>query len=204
MKRILYLGTDPSHFVADGQVIHCPLIQIVPRPTDQLAQAYQQFAQSSHVVFTSKNAVSVCFTQLQELGISPLPFQEWIAVGQVTASYLQRYGVSGMHVALDERQEGVISLLQGMTPRHLFIPKSSRSRPLLFDWLNTQGISYTAVDIYDTQFLPPVVTQWQEMDLIVFTSPSTVQAFVHYFGQLPPQKKCYALGEVTQRALDQA
>lgn len=204
MKRILYLGTDPSHFKSDGQIIHCPLIQIVPRPIEQVASAYEQFASSSHVLFTSKNAVNLCFAQLEQLGICPSVSQEWMAIGQVTASQLKKRGVFPIHVADDERQEGVIALLETITPRHLFIPKSSLSRAVLFEWLKAQEISHTAVDIYDTVFSPPVVTAWEEMDVIVFTSPSTVKAFIHYFGKLPRLEQCFAIGEVTQRLLSQA
>jgi uroporphyrinogen-III synthase len=63
-------------------------------------------------------------------------------------------------------------------------------------------IRFQACDLYDTvsQEICPK-PDLDQVDEIVFTSPSTVKAFVEIFGGLPRGKKCLAIGPITQQAL---
>ncbi len=200
MKRILYLGTDLSavHF-PDAEITHYPMIQIVPRPLDD--PAYRQWDQYTHLIFTSKHAVDICQGHLQQLGRS-FSGKEIIAVGARTAAHVKGALV---RVAEEETQEGVIALLQtlDLTGAHFFIPHSSRARAVLFAFLNEKGIVYTAIPLYDTCFVAleprPHV---EDFDAIVFTSPSTVEAFRFFFGSLPPPGKCIAIGPITRTSLN--
>jgi uroporphyrinogen-III synthase len=200
MKRILYLGTDPSALdVPNAEVTHYPIIQIVPRPLDD--PAYRQWDRYTHLIFTSKHAAQICQGHLQQLGRS-FSGKEIIAVGARTAAHVQGAFV---RVAEEETQEGVIALLQtlDLTGAHLFIPHSSRARSTLFDFLSEKGIVYTAIPLYDTCFvaLEPR-PQVEDFDAIVFTSPSTVEAFRFFFGSLPPLTQCIAIGPITRRSLN--
>lgn len=210
MKTVLYLGTDPTAFISpfpETKVIHYPLISIVPRSLSDpnLANTYANLSRYTHILFTSKYGVEVFFSQLALLGISPPLGKSWIAIGKRTASFLEKEGFPPSFVAQEESQEGVIALLQTLPSSHLslLIPKSSLSRPVLYNFLIDNQIDHTPLDIYDTQFQQPSPPpSWNNIDLFVFTSPSTVRAFVHFFGKLPDKKKCYSIGPITQLELD--
>ena len=60
------------------------------------------------------------------------------------------------------------------------------------------GVRY----LYDTisQVIQPK-PNLDHVDEIVFTSPSTVKAFIEIFGVLPRGKKCLAIGPITEQAL---
>jgi uroporphyrinogen-III synthase len=202
MKRILYLGTDPKEFVCEGEITHYPVIQIVPRSVKEFLSAYAGLNKYTHIIFTSKNGVNVFFTHLEQLN-ETFSIQQVIAVGSVTASLLIKKGVKNIKIPAEETQEGIIALLKtlDLNNAHLFIPTSSLSRPLLCEFLTQNHVTYTTCSIYDT--IPcskDPKPNWEDYDQIVFTSPSTVNAFIAIFGHLP--QRSLAIGPVTQQAID--
>jgi uroporphyrinogen-III synthase len=82
------------------------------------------------------------------------------------------------------------------------MPRSSLSRPILANFFNEREIRYQACDLYDTlsQWIEPK-PDLDQVNEVVFTSPSTVKAFLEIFGGLPKGIKCLAIGPVTQQAL---
>ena len=215
MKTLLYLGTDPASFESsgcfEGHVIHFPVIEIVPRSLDEpaLKAAWDDLAEYTHLIFTSKNAVSIFCDHLQTGKIGQIALNEKcvIAVGQVTAAQLERRGLPAHYVAEQEHQEGVVALLNTLEldEAYLFLPRSSLSRPILTHFLRERGIRHQACDLYDTVACKPdVLPDLEQVDEILFTSPSTVSAFLEIFQKLPQGKKLRALGPVTERALLEA
>ena len=204
MKTTLYLGTNPTHFPREGHLIHYPVIKIVPRALVDLQDAYANLGTYTHLIFTSKNTVQVFFAHLKELG-QPFPREKQvIAIGDVTAFHLEQQGVRVHHVAQEETQEGLIAYLQeqDLEAAHLFLPRSSRARAVLTQFLQENKVRHTICDLYDThaQRLDPV-PDLSLVHEIVFTSPSTVEAFKAIYGRLPRDKKLIAIGPVTEKAL---
>lgn len=212
MKTILYLGTDPTQFESQGRssghLIHYPVIKIVPRSLDhpELKQAFDDMDEYTHLIFTSKNAVTVFFSHLTFLKKSAdaLKNKKVIAIGTVTAAYLSANGLPATDISNEETQEGVVKLLSVMNldGSYLFMPRSSLSRPVLSNFFNERQLRYQACDLYDTHSqIPHPRPDLNLIDEIVFTSPSTVKAFMEIFGKLPQGKKCLAIGPVTKQAL---
>jgi len=210
MKTTLYLGTDPAHFASQGHVtgnlIHYPVIKIVPRSLEdlELKQVYAELSKFTHVIFTSKNAVKVFFQHLAS--VESLKAKTLIAIGEVTATHLSILGLSPQFVAKKETQEGVVQLLSelDLENAYFFMPRSSLSRPVIVNFFEERHIRYLACDLYDTatQILKPK-PDLDQIDEIVFTSPSTVSAFLQIFGTLPKGKRLIAVGPVTEQALYQ-
>jgi uroporphyrinogen-III synthase len=212
VKTTLYLGTDPTQFARqrgeEGHLIHYPIIKIVPRALDRpdIIQAFSDMDKYTHVIFTSKNAVATFVGALAsfKLPVTTLQKKTILAIGQVTGRSLFAAGLPPHHIALEETQEGMVSLLQTLdfSAGYVFMPCSSLSRPVLINFFKQHRIRYRACALYDT--LPqmshpkPDLTQ---VDEIIFTSPSTVQAFIKIFGHVPKGKKCLAIGPITQQAL---
>lgn len=206
MKKVLYLGTDPSYYKAKGvQIIHYPVIQIVPRINSCVKAAYSKLSSYTHLLFTSKNTVQVFFQQLNSLDISKELLQSItiIAIGQITASYIKKYTHCSFVVG-EETQEGIVAFLrtQSLEKAHFFFPRSSLSRNVIIDFFQKSNILFQDCFIYDTvtQKNQPI-PHLEEIDEIIFTSPSTIKAFLEIFSAIPLDKKLTTIGSITQKAL---
>lgn len=191
--RILYLGTDPSRYIHTGELIHYPVIQ-----TKRCATLDPQVFQCTHLLFTSPNAVRHFF----ELA-SPMQ-AIYLAIGSSTASSLHKLGIQPL-IAPFSTQEGMIALLDTLDLQNAFLgwPRSSRARTVLAKYLSRRGISYFDFDLYETMFQKPEpVPDLLSFDEIVFTSPSTVDAFFEIFGTIPWEKKIVSLGPITEDKLN--
>ncbi len=209
-KRILYLGLDPTSYQAQGQVTHWPIIRIVPRPLKDLAlqRILCAFNTYSHIIISSKSTVNILADDLARLGIS---LHNWsakttIAVGQVTAKHLTACGIQPTLVAQEETAEGVIAALKQLPLKqaHVFWPHSARARSVIKDFLITQQIRHTTCVLYDpVPHTPDHLPNLEHFDEIVFTSPSTVDAFLGIFGQLPTSLTLTPIGPITARYLEE-
>jgi len=192
---ILYLGLDPTRYPHTKPLWHYPLIQTEKLISPEIERAKELWPQFTHLVFTSRTAVQYWFEEQSFCD------KEVIAVGEATALALREKGVVAK-VALEETQEGVIALLKDLKEAHIFWPRSKLARPLLEQCLKERGFSYMALDLYTTVFHPQErIEDWSQIEEIVFTSPSTVEAFWHLYGGFPKGIFCKALGKITQRAL---
>jgi|SRR5579862_2907003 len=210
MKTILYLGTDPEHFLEnnkDCNLIHYPVIRIVPRKIEEeVEQAYRDLPDYTHILFTSKNAVHVFFEHLFFLryDTQQLHRKTCIAIGSATAHALKNHLRSPDLTAQHETQEGLIALLEQccLESAYILLPRSSLSRPLLSAFLEGEKVRHRVFNIYDTvlQKLKPI-PDLHLVDEIIFTSPSTVRGFMQIFGALPKDKTLCALGPITEKAL---
>lgn len=200
MKTTLYLGTDPTRFECEGHLIHYPIIKIIPRNSPEIELSLQKFDAFTHVIFTSRNAASVFFQHKKDLSSKIV-----IAIGAATAQLLRCNGVEPRFVSEEETQEGVVKLLEtlDLSDAYFFMPRSSLSRPVLAQYFTEKGVRFEACELYDTvtqdlTFKPDL----ELVDEIVFTSPSTVKAFIEIFKELPKAKKLLAIGPVTKAALE--
>ncbi|NGX45346.1 MAG: hypothetical protein K940chlam2_00495 [Chlamydiae bacterium] len=204
MKRILYLGSDPSHFSPEGELTHYPLIKIVPCAAKNL---FANWLRCTHLILTSKHGVRL-FAERLRSGRKKTLGKEIIAVGQVTAYALEKEGLRATLVSREETQEGIISLLEKRPPRkssYFLLPRSSRSRSVLTDYLKAAGYAFEAVDLYDTLLQKPgPIPDLNQFDEIVFTSPSTVKGFQALKLEIPVNMQLTAIGPVTEKVLKKA
>lgn len=209
MKRILYLGLDPSHYSCDGEITHWPIIRIAPMPISdrQVLESLRQYEQYTHLIFTSKSAVMILQDYLNRLGID---FQSGIkkiilAVGKVTAMQLDECGMIPTKIAANETAEGIIELLEEMplANAYIFWPHSAEARPVISDYLKEHKIPHRTCILYypECQSLEPI-PQLESFEEIVFTSPSTVKAFQQIFGAFPKNIRLKAIGPVTEAFLE--
>ncbi len=208
LKQVLYTGLDPSHYQGTGQITHCPLIQIIPRPltTPSLQSALSDFLSYTHLIITSKTTVSLLQTHLQYMGFSQADWQAktTIAVGKVTAFHLQARGIQPAIIAKDETAEGMVAELReiDLTKAFIFWPHSAQARSVLSLFFHEQKIRFLACPLYDTQTLrPSTLPHLDQFDEIVFTSPSTIHAFLEIFGSLPITKLLTPIGPITKKCL---
>lgn len=202
MKRVLYLGLDPSHFQEAQQdfdeVIHYPILEVVPLEGAEVCFKKKY----THIVFTSQNGVRL-FLKSNQIAKEA----EILAVGKVTAHALREFGYEPHHIATEESQEGIIELVKKMPciqESHFLLPRSVKARAFLTDYLGAHKIAYTEIPLYTVKLkenLPPI--DFDKIDGIYFTSPSSVYAFLEKFGRFPKGKELRAIGSVTRKALDE-
>lgn len=199
MKRILYLGLDPTRYPHEGELVHFPIIRVVPRPFEgEIKTAFAQLPECSHVLFTSRTAVSLFLTYTdfeQRAG------KTYICVGQGTDKRLAEARVHSAHVAEEETGEGVVALLKTLTIPSLFFPRSAQGRFVIQRYLREAAIPFISVDLYDTLPNPLTLPDLELFDAVVFTSPSTVHAFCT-LAPLPPPENCISIGPITTKALE--
>lgn len=210
MKKVLYLGTDPTLFKEEGKdIYHCPLIEVKPRDVEhfQIKHQLEDLPLYTHLLLTSKHAVHLLIEGLLKLGFSKeiLDDKIFVAIGESTAKALQHYSLNVSLTPKLSTQEGMMDLLDTIDCEHayFFYPRSSRARPTLSYYLRVRKLRHQVCDLYDTQmkgkeYLPSLET----FDEVIFTSPSTVEAFFSNFCSLPSHLQIKAIGPITQQALN--
>lgn len=199
--KALYVGLH-----AKEEATHLPLIEIVPRRFDspEVTSAFADIPQYTHIIFTSKSGVDVFFNCLKHHGHETIEGKRVIAVGKATAARLAEKGVEGAVIAMDETQEGVIHMLamEDLDDAYFLLPQSSRARPSLAQTLLLRRVRHQLCHLYDTRVKKPdVKPNLESFDEIIFTSPSTVEAFIEIFGSLPKDKKLTSIGPITSQKL---
>lgn len=186
----LYFGLDPSRF--PRKVTHFPLIEIAPRPESELKPFFDKLPDYEKVIFTSRSSIPI----YMKYACVKRPC---IVVGRATMKLARSYGLPILHVAKLEQAEGILEILKKERGT-FFFPHSSKARPLLIEYLKTKKA--LTFPLYDT------VMRKDKIDLsnfeeLVFTSPSTVEAFFRLYGEIPPGKKVIAIGPITAEFLMQ-
>lgn len=183
----VYLGTNPSSPSPD--LIHCPIIKIAPREVD-----LSDKNEFTHIIFTSKNAVAL---------FGEIPPVTVLAVGEATAGALAERGISPI-VAPRASQEGIIDLLkmEELRDAYVLLPTSSRARGGIVAYLVERDVRHQVRILYDTvvnheALLPPE----EKITELIFTSPSTIDAYVEMRGAIPSQVHCTPIGPITKERL---
>lgn len=193
----VYLGLQPPKDTAIKKFHHCPIIEIVPE-----IKSSQSLPGFSHIIFTSKSAVKIFLCHFDP---KLLMKKIVIAVGSQTANFLTECGVDVDHIPEEETSEGIVTLLDqlDLSGAKFFWPHSALSRAVISTFLIERQIPFTEWIIYTT--IPreptPLPAEYQEL---VFTSPSTVDAFLLFFDRFPEGVQLTSIGPVTKEYLQSA
>jgi len=226
-EKLRALGALPVEF---------PTIQIVP-PTDwqALDAALKRLYVSDEsgyawFVLTSANGVHICLQRLRELGYDPCAMSgvRIATIGPATAAALGQYGVSADLVPDEYIAEGVTrALLEDARQRQIslvgqriLLARAAEARKVLFTDLQQAGALVDEVPAYYTV---PVardnergreilrLLQDGQLDLLTFTSSSTVRNFVawvegyasgqsgHFLEQITQHTQLASIGPITSR-----
>lgn len=194
----------------EGEIhVHCPLIQILPKPFDHptTVQAFRDWPSYSHVVITSKTTVPLLAKALSfyHLDLFSLASKTVISVGHATATTLMTHGIFPAYIPKEESAEGIIDLLSQLSleDSFFFLPRSAQGRRLIPQYLKQHDLPYRDCALYDTcPKAPDPSLQIDSFDEIVFTSPSCVEAFLQFYGSLPKDKELTPIGPVTRKRLE--
>lgn len=203
LPKALYLGPEmPLKAFQDRQLIHYPLIDVAYRPAYDtgIMQMLHEWPRFTHLILTSKTAVRAIVNLLRA---QKLKEKIILAVGTATQELLQQQGISSL-VAQNECAEGIIELIDSLSLSNPYLlwPHSSLSRKLIEEELIKREIPFLAPILYDIYPLPeaslPDLTNFDE---VIFSSPSTVNAFFNLSPRMPAPLKLTPIGPITAQTL---
>jgi uroporphyrinogen III methyltransferase/synthase len=176
-----------------GNVIEFPTIEIRPPENfSRFDEAIGEIASYDWLIVTSINGVEPLIARLQAQGksVSSLSHLRVGAIGPQTADKLAAAGIKVGFVPSRYQAEGILGLLgpEIMRGQRVLIPRAAKARDVLPETLRAWGASVDIVEAYQT-VLPAGdesanvrrLLRQDEVDLITFTSSSTVSHFARLF-----------------------
>jgi uroporphyrinogen III methyltransferase/synthase len=188
-----------------GEPVSCPTIHIVPPETwEPVDRAIRELRQYHWLIFTSLNGVGPFMDRLRFQGYDAraLAGVRLCCIGPRTARELARYGLQADVVPEEYQAEGILEALtgRGLRDQRILVARARVAREILPDQLRAAGAMVNVVVVYQT--LRPdaektalmEVFARKEIDMITFTSSSTVTNFVELLGGPEPMRQ--AVGEI--------
>jgi uroporphyrinogen III methyltransferase / synthase len=175
IARLRALGATP---------VLCPTIQIAPPESfDSLDRAIAELAAYDWVIFTSVNGVRFFLERLTALGYdAPQSFAglRIAAIGPATAQALSEQGLVPSFVPARFVAEGILEEIGDVAGQRILLPRADIARKALVEGLRARGAAVDEVTAYRTVAAEADLPV-DRVDLITFTSPSTVRNFVALF-----------------------
>jgi len=172
-------------------VIQFPTIETVPLASyERLDAALAALPVYHWLIFTSVNGVRYFFARLRarQQDIRSLGSVRIAAIGPETA-----HAVEALHLRVDAvpeeyRAEALVTVLGDVSGQRILLPRAAEARAVLPRELRTLGAQVDEIAVYQT-FRPRqastqelrVLLQERKIDLITFTSSSTVRNFLALF-----------------------
>jgi uroporphyrinogen III methyltransferase/synthase len=207
-----------------AEAIEAPMIRVTP-PDDYapLDKAVAEAGTYDWIVFTSANGVDHFMRRLLAGGdtdIRDLKGVRLIAIGPATSDRLAHHGLRVDLEPAESRAEAIVQALreQGdLKAKRFLLPRADIAREVLPDELRRAGADVTEVTAYKTVLAeieregdPDIYRMLLEgrIDVVTFTSASTVKNFVQIFGaeqspDLLNATKVASIGPVTAEAAEQ-
>lgn len=202
-KNVLVLGNHPQRYAYLGNIVHRRIIDCVAM--DDYSEVDSKLKQDLNVdwmVFTSVYGAKYLFERLfaQGCDIRSLAGIQIAAIGQSTAGRLKEYGIQADLVPENESSAGLVEAFSKLDVRgkHFLLPAAEVSSQELPEGLIDMGAHVEKWTVYKTVDIDPGEIDFDYIDQVLFTSGSTVRAFVKHFGQVPDGIQAYALGPPTQ------
>ena len=174
--------------------IEFPSIEVIPPSSwSELDEAIQALEQYTWVIFTSANAVKFFMKRLGDRGqdVRQLKGISICAVGPKTAEALELCGIKADLIPSEFKAEGVLAALGGMNVKGLkfLIPRAKVAREIIPEKLKELGADVTVATAYEN--VKPAGTvdhvrrlfEEKKIDVVTFTSSSTVHNFVEMLDQ---------------------
>jgi len=193
-----------------AQVIEIPTIKIVPHFNPELDRALRNLDSYDWLLFTSVNGVEFFFQRFEELRTAFSQFPQICVIGPATADRVRE---KGFEVDLQPelyQAEGVIAEFEGMDPGvvsqlRILLPRARVAREILPARLSELGAQVDLIPVYDTLIPEQSRQQLNELlsvgpvDLITFTSSSTVRHFVELVDDISTLRRLRygAIGPIT-------
>lgn len=172
-----------------AQVIEFPTIKFAP-PEDwsKVDRAISSLSHYDWLIFTSVNGVRFFFARLEEKGLnfSLLKKISIAAIGPATAKEIEKKKLEVSYIPKNYVAESIVEGFKkyDLSGKRALLPRAEKARELIPEKLREEGMEVDVVTVYRT--LPERRNAFEmarmikngEVDLITFTSSSTVRNFV--------------------------
>ena len=182
--------------VLGGEVIEFPTIEIeAPVSFAALDRAVQQIEMYPWIIFTSVNSVAPFLERLKiaKKSVAELGNAQVAAIGPETTKRLAAAGIAVAVLPNRYQAEGLVESLNGaeLAGKRVLIPCAAQARDVLPETLRQWGAMVEVVEAYRT--VAPAFDaaalrqrlQRRDVDMVTFTSSSTVSNFVQLCGGGP-------------------
>ncbi|MEW6426546.1 MAG: uroporphyrinogen-III C-methyltransferase [Thermodesulfobacteriota bacterium] len=229
-KRIMVTRTreQASDLVAGleelgAECIEWPTIAIGdPDSWDVLDEAVGNLPSFHWILFTSINTIRCFFKRLYERGLDSraLGNLKVGVVGTTTADELKKHGIVADLVPAVFTGDGLAEAMvaTGVAGCRILLPRAQKAREILPEVLTEAGAEVVIAPVYRNTRPQVETAQLREMlaeravDIITFTSSSTVTNFLHMLGARDPEElrtllaatRIAAIGPVTAKTAEQA
>jgi len=176
-----------------ARVLSVPMIKIVPAPDwKQVDRALKGIRHYNWIIFTSVNGVRFFFRRMEETktDIRNLNGARIMAIGPRTAAEIRIKGINIDAVPDEYRAEAVVKLFGKKTKGlRILLPRAKVARDVIPVELRKLGARVDVLAVYET-VLPDIdrgkllsLFNNKEIDIVTFTSSSTVRNFVGMIGR---------------------
>ena len=200
--KILLPGTHPEKYRHLGIIIHRPLIKSVP--LDDYAKAdkvLKRLNTFNWIIFTSTNGVEFFFQRLNAIGFDTrsIGTAKVAAIGKTTAEKLRTFGIIA---DMQPKLESSVGLLEefkkiSVENKKILLVRPKAGSSMLLDGLADFKAVVEAVMVYENIDIEPEEVDFAFVDRILFTSGSTIRAFLKVYGSVPEGIKVFCLGQPT-------
>ncbi|USK49088.1 uroporphyrinogen-III synthase [Bacillus sp. CMF12] len=166
-----------------GIPVEIPLIAFEPlQDKEALIQAYKRIHTYDWVIFTSKTAVDAFFENLSLCG----PFPNIAVIGEKTKKFLMDKGLKVQFMPREYVAEGFVGDFLPFVEKGMkvLIPKGNLARDYIAASLSENGADVDEIIVYETTFPRESIGLLRKqlsgkgLDVLAFTSPSTVDHFI--------------------------
>ncbi|MBQ4495423.1 MAG: uroporphyrinogen-III C-methyltransferase [Selenomonadaceae bacterium] len=189
-----------------AHVIECPTIKIAA-PSDnfrQLDEAIKNLRGYDWIVFTSANGVDKFFNRLTLQGRDARALNQVAAIGSATAARLSNFGIIADIMPKDFVAESLADSLKDVVGgKKILLARAEVARDALPETLKNFGAEVTIAPAYQTLSEASAQIDFDALDLVTFTSSSTVKNFIAAYGVDCLKKiPSAAIGSITAKTLE--
>jgi len=189
-----------------------PVIDIRPvSDWSAVDAAIERLDRYDWVIFTSANGVEHFCQRLWTKGGDARHFGRGriCAIGPETARPLERFGLRADLIPPAYVAEAAAEALRPFAPKRALLPRSRLARDVLPDALRQAGTEVDVVDVYSIE-LPEggrdrlmQLLNSGKVQVVTFTSSSTVSHFMRMAGELPSDLTVACIGPITRRTAEE-
>ncbi|MHC4648402.1 MAG: uroporphyrinogen-III C-methyltransferase [Planctomycetota bacterium] len=196
---VLVLGMHPEKYEHLGNIVHRQLIDCVPLDDySQIDSVLRTVTRFDWIVFTSANGIRFFFQRLRAIHLDcrALASAKLAVIGKTSAEKLSEFGIVADMCPDTESSAGLLEKFSSIDARNkkILLPQSEIASKELPEGLVGMGAVVTKLPIYKTVEVDPGEIDFDHIDQILFTSGSTIRAFIRKFGSVPAHVKAYCLG----------
>ncbi len=191
-----------------AEIVEFPVIEITRQRADELPPA-ASLSRFDWLVLTSVNGVERLFAQLAEAGrdVRELAGVRLAAIGPATRASIEARGLRVEAQPMEYRAEALVDALGEVGGQRVLVARARDARDVLPRELTARGAHVEVCALYDTVQPDPLpdVALLDRIDIVTFTSASTVRNFAEIAGDhgrvVLARSVVAAIGPITAEAL---